>query len=156
MLVHLRRNETLHQVGAGFGVSTATACRYVTEAVDILADQAPTLVDVLQNHDPNEFLILDGTLIRTDRVAADEPYYSQKHRHHGVNVAVLARPDGTSLWYSRALPGRTHDLTPARAHEVIQVLADRAYRGAGATVRTPCHGRDLPEQYAQFNRDHAS
>ncbi|MGC0407311.1 hypothetical protein RKD31_000819 [Streptomyces sp. SAI-163] len=163
VLVHLRKNETLHQVGAGFGVSTATAGRYVTEAVDILADQAPTLLDALQDHDPNEFLILDGTLIRTDRVAADAPYYSQQHRHHGMNVAVLARPDGTALWYSRALPGRTHDLTAARAHGVIQacltrqilVLADRGYRGAGATVRTPYYGRDLPEHYAQFNRDHA-
>lgn len=37
----------------------------------------------------------------------------------------------------------------------ILVLADRAYRGAGATVHTPYYGRDLPEKYAQFNRDHA-
>ncbi|MFI2458250.1 transposase family protein, partial [Streptomyces sp. NPDC019539] len=37
----------------------------------------------------------------------------------------------------------------------ILVLADRAYRGTGATVHTPYYGRDLPEQYAQFNRDHA-
>lgn len=135
----------------------------MTEAVDILAGQAPTLLDALQDHDLDEFLILDGTLIRTDRVAVDEPYYSQKHRHHGMNVAVLARPDGTALWYSRALPGRTHDLTVARAHGVIQacltrqilVLAERGYRGAGATVRTPYYGRDLPEHYAQFDRDHA-
>lgn len=106
----------------------------MTEAVDILADHAPTLLDALQDHDPNEFLILGGTLIRTDRVAADEPYYSQKHRHHGMNVAVLARPDGTARWYSRALPGRTHDPMAARAHGVVQacltrqilVLADRA------------------------------
>ncbi|MFJ9591066.1 helix-turn-helix domain-containing protein [Streptomyces acidicola] len=35
VLVHLRKNETLQQVGAGFGVSTATAGRYVTEAVDL-------------------------------------------------------------------------------------------------------------------------
>ena len=145
VLVHLRKNETLQQVGVGFAVSTATADRYVTEAVDVLADHAPTLLDALHHHDPNEFLILDGTLIRTDRVAVDEPYYSQKHRHHGMNVQVLARPDGTALWFSRALPGRTHDLTTARVHGVIQacltrqtlVLADRAYRGAGTTVRTP-------------------
>ncbi|GGS62011.1 hypothetical protein GCM10010238_58780 [Streptomyces griseoviridis] len=152
MLVHLRKNETLHQVCVGFGVSTATATagRYVTEAVDILADHAPTLLGALQDHDPNEFLILGGTLIRTDRVAADEPYYSRKHRHHGMNVAVLARPDGTARWYSRALPGRTHDPMAARAHGVIQacltrqilVLADRGYRGAGATVGTPYYGRD--------------
>jgi hypothetical protein len=144
-------------------VSTATAGRYVTETVDVLAEHAPSLLDALRGHDPNEFLILDGTLIRTDRVAVDEPYYSMKHRHHGMNVQVLARPDGSPVWYSRALPGRTHDLTAARAHGVVQVcltrqilvLADRAYRGAGATIRTPYYGRDLPEKYAQFNRDHA-
>lgn len=59
--------------------------------------------------------------------------------------------------------GQSSGLTEARAHGVIQacltgqllVLADRAYRGAGATVRTPCYGRDLPEKYAQCNRDHA-
>lgn len=151
-------------MGAGFGVSTATAGRYVTETVDVLAERAPTLLEALRSHDPNEFLVLDGTLIRTDRVAADEPYYSMKHRHHGMNVQALTLPDGTPIWYSRALPGRTHDLTAARAHGVVQsclsrqilVLADRAYRGAGATVRTPYYGRDLPEQYTQFNRDQRS
>ncbi len=60
-------------------------------------------------------------------------------------MQVIARSDGTTLWFSRALPGRTHDLTAARAHGIVQacltrqilVLADRAYQGAGATVRTP-------------------
>ena len=107
---------------------------------------------------------LDGTLIPTDRIAADEPYYSQKHKKHGKNVQVIAAPDGTPLWFSRALPGRTHDLTAAHAHSVtencltrqILVLADRAYQGAGATVRTPCYRHhELPEHYQQYNRDHA-
>lgn len=110
-----------------------------------------------------DFVILDGTLIPTDRIKADEPYYSQKHKKHGMNVQVIARPDGTPLWFSRATPGRTHDLTAARAHSIVQacltrqilVLADRAYQGAGATIRTPYYGRDLPEHYQQYNRDHA-
>jgi hypothetical protein len=38
----------------------------------------------------------------------------------------------------------------------LLVLADRAYQGAGATVRTPCHRHhELPEHYQQDNRDHA-
>jgi hypothetical protein len=38
----------------------------------------------------------------------------------------------------------------------ILVLANRAYQGAGATVRTPYYGhRELPEHYQQCNRDHA-
>ena len=98
-------------MAVGFGVSTATADRYVAETVELLADHAPTLHAALRELPPEGIVILDGTLIPTDRIAADEPYYSMKHRHHGMNVQVLAAPDGTPLWFSPALPGRTHDLT---------------------------------------------
>lgn len=101
--MHLRKSETLAQVAAGFGVSTATAGRYVTETVDILAERAPSLNEALR--EPQEgFVILDGTLIATDRIAADEPYYSMKHRRHGMNVQVVAAPDGTPLWFSGRCP----------------------------------------------------
>lgn len=49
----------------------------------------------------DDFVTIDGTLIPTDRIRADEPRYSQKHRKHGMNVQVIARPDGTPLWFSR-------------------------------------------------------
>jgi hypothetical protein len=39
--------------------------------------------------------VLDGTLIPIDRVAADRPYYSGKNKTHGMNIQVLATPDGT-------------------------------------------------------------
>lgn len=60
------------------------------------------------------YLVLDGTLIRTDRVAADRPYFSGKHRVHGMNIQVIASPDGATLWTAGALPGRTHDLSAPR------------------------------------------
>ncbi|RPK83904.1 hypothetical protein EES45_05580 [Streptomyces sp. ADI97-07] len=81
-----------------------------------------------------------------------------------MNVQVIAAPDGTPLWFSRATPGRTHDLTSARAHGIVQawltrqilVLADRAHQGAGVTFRTPYHQhREQPEHCQQCNRDHA-
>lgn len=163
-LAHLRKNETFAQVGAGFGVSEATAWRYVDETLEVLAAWAPGLHEALVGLGEGDFVIVDGTLIPTDRIKADEPYYSQKHKQHGMNVQVIAAPDGTPLWFSRATPGRTHDLTAARAHGILQacltrqilVLADRAYQGAGATVRTPYyHHHEQPEHYQQFNRDHA-
>jgi hypothetical protein len=163
-LVHLRKNETFSQLGAGFGISQATAWRYVDETLDVLAGWAPGLHEALTGLGEGDHVIVDGTLIPIDRIRADEPYYSMKHRKHGMNVQVIARPDGTPLWFSRATPGRTHDLTAARAQGIVQscltrqilVLADRAYQGAGATFRTPYyHHREQPEHYQQFNRDHA-
>jgi hypothetical protein len=79
-LVHLRKNETLPQLAAGFGTSTATAWRYVDETLEVLASWAPGLQEALVGLGEGDFVIVDGTLILTDRVAADEPYYSQKHR----------------------------------------------------------------------------
>ncbi|MFD3637240.1 transposase family protein, partial [Streptomyces sp. NPDC058664] len=35
-LVHLRKNETFSQLGAAFGISQATAWRYVDETLDVL------------------------------------------------------------------------------------------------------------------------
>lgn len=46
-LVHLRKNETFSQLGAGFGISRATAWRYVDEALDVLASCAPGLHEAL-------------------------------------------------------------------------------------------------------------
>jgi hypothetical protein len=48
-----------------------------------------------------------------------------KHRRHGMNVQVIARPDGTPLWFFRATPGRTHDLTAVRAHGIVQACLTR-------------------------------
>ncbi|MFC8177180.1 transposase family protein [Streptomyces sp. NPDC057325] len=163
-LVHLRKNETFWQLGAGFGISQATAWRYIDETLDVLAGWAPGLREALTGLGKGDHVIVDGTLILTDRIRADEPYYPMKHRKPGINVQVIARPDGTPLWFSRATPGRTQDLPAARAHGIVQacltrqvlVLANRAYQGADTTVRTPYyHYREQPEHYQQFNRDHA-
>ena len=43
VLVHLRRNETFTALAEAFGIGAATAHRYVTEVVDLLAELAPDL-----------------------------------------------------------------------------------------------------------------
>jgi hypothetical protein len=55
-----------------------------------------------------------GTLIPVDLAAAGQAFYSGKHRKHGMNLQVIASPDGDILWVSGALPGSVHDLTAAR------------------------------------------
>ncbi len=68
------------------------------------------------------FVILDGTLLPIDRIAADTPYYSGKHQRHSMNIQVLTDPFGRLLWASPALPGSAHGLTAVRRHGVIDAL----------------------------------
>jgi hypothetical protein len=98
------------------------------------------------------YVVIDGTLIPIDRVAADRPFYSGKHRHHGMNLQVIATPDGGIMWVSGPLPGAVHDLTAARIWGILRelaasglvVLADKGYHGAGDHIRTPYRGRNKP------------
>ncbi|MEV6986775.1 transposase family protein [Sphaerisporangium sp. NPDC051017] len=165
VLVYLRKGETFSELGAGFGVSTATAWRYVEETVALLSARSPKLGQALRKakRDGLHYLVLDGTLIRTDRIAADRPYFSGKHRVHGMNVQVIASPNGTILWTSGALPGKTHDLSAARIWGILRkleqagiiVLADKGYQGAEGPVRTPYKGKNKPESQKLANRSHA-
>lgn len=164
-LAHLRVGHTYAQLAAGFGVGITTAYRYVTEAVDLLAVLAPTLADAVRTATTKAFVLLDGTLLPIDRIAADPPLYSGKHRKHGMNVQVLTDPFGRLLWASPALPGAVHDIRAAREHGIIEALAkadvmcwaDKGYRGAGSTVRMPRWGRweTLSAGQQAANRSHA-
>ncbi|GAA4236963.1 hypothetical protein FHR32_006146 [Streptosporangium album] len=165
VLVYLRKGETYAELGAGFGISTATAWRYVEETVALLSARSPKLGQALRKakRDGLHYLVLDGTLIRIDRIKADRPYFSGKHRVHGMNVQVIASPDGAVLWTSGALPGKMHDLSAARIWGILRalekagiiILADKAYQGAEGPLITPYKGKDKPESQKRANRSHA-
>jgi DDE superfamily endonuclease len=159
VLVWFRKREDIPVLGAGFGISRATAYRYHDEAVRVLAEQAPDLHDALEQAkaDGLAYVILDGKVFSSDRclektisVKGDpiDLWYSGKAHEHGGNVQALSAPTGTPLWVSDVLPGSVHDLTAARAqvlgalywaysHLDLPSLADNGYDGAGIGVHTP-------------------
>jgi hypothetical protein len=122
-LAHLRNGHPYAQLAAGFEVRTTTAYRYVTEAVDLLASLAPTLADAVRAASMKALVLLDGALLPIDRTHADRPFYSGKHKRHGMNVQVLTDPFGRLLWASPALPGAVHDIRAAREHGINDALA---------------------------------
>jgi hypothetical protein len=165
VLAYLRKGETFADLAAGFGIGTATAWRYVTETVALLADRSPKLRTALAaaRKAGHAYIIIDGTLVPIDRVAADRPFYSGKHRRHGMNLQVISTPDGDIVWVSGPLPGATHDLSAARIWGILRelaaagliVLADKGYHGAGQPLLTPYKGRRKPESQKDANRAHA-
>jgi hypothetical protein len=169
VLVWFRKREDLAVLGAGFGISRATAYRYHHEAITALAAQAPDLHDTLQraSTDGISHLILDGKVFSADRAAQKttsvkgkqiDLWYSGKAHEHGANIQALSAPDGFPLWISAGEPGSVHDITAARDHVLgalywaasqldLPTLADSGYEGAGIGVYTPikypADGRDL-------------
>jgi hypothetical protein len=65
VLAYLRKGETFAELAAGFGIGTATAWRYVTETVALLAARAPGLRRALRDaaRAGHAYLVIDGTLI---------------------------------------------------------------------------------------------
>ena len=58
-----------------------------------------------------------------DRVAADRPFYSGKHKKHGMKLHVSPGPGGNILWVSGALPGSVHDKKAEWIWGVLNELA---------------------------------
>ena len=164
VLVYLRKGETFAEVAAGFGVGTSTAWRYVNETVALLAARAPKLRAAVRDATKagHAYVVLDGTLIPVDRVAADRPFYSGKHKRHGMNLQVIASPDGDILWVSGALPGSVHDkkaewiwgvLAELEAAGLV-TLADKGYQGS-AYATIPYKGKNKPQSQKDANKAHA-
>jgi hypothetical protein len=164
VLAYLRKGDTFAETAAGFGVGTATAWRYVNETVTLLAARSPKLRRALGDAKDAgyAYVVIDGTLIPVDRVAADRPFYSGKHRRHGMNLQVISSPRGDVLWVSGPLPGAVHDLTAARIWGILTelaaagliTLADKGYQGA-EHARTPYKGKNKPQSQKDANRAHA-
>jgi hypothetical protein len=125
ILAWFRGRPDIRRLGAGSGVSQATAYRYKDEGVAVLAANAPSLHEALERAAGQGLpcVILDGTLISSDRCSdkktsrkgaeIDKWYSGKAHEHAGLVQGIIA-PSGIPLWVSDALPGSTHDITAAR------------------------------------------
>jgi hypothetical protein len=165
-LAYLHKGERFANLAAGFGISAATAWRRTRETIQLLAARAPGIRDALHHAKRSgaAFVILDGTLVHIDRNQIDRPYYSGKHKRHGMNLQAIADGQGNLLWISGAIRGSIHDTKAARIWQIPRLLAefdlfalgDKGYEGLDKDlVVTPFRGRGKPEWQKEYNRLHA-
>jgi hypothetical protein len=133
VLIWFRKAEDITLLGAGFGISRATAYRYRDEGIAVLAAQADDLHTALRRAaaDGWSHVILDGKLFDCDRLTETtlslkgetiDAWYSGKHRDFGANVQAVMLPHGLPVWASPAMPGHLHDTSCARELGVTAAL----------------------------------
>jgi hypothetical protein len=179
VLVWFRKQEDLTLLGAGFGISRATAYRYRDEGIAVLAAQAQDLHTALKRvaADGWSYVILDGKLFDCDRLTETtlsvrgttiDAWFSGKHRDFGANIQAIMRPDGLPIWTSAAMPGHLHDTSCARELGVtaalnwsaaeldLPALADSGYERTGQGIKTPvkqpADGKPLAVDNRAYNR----
>jgi hypothetical protein len=164
VVAYLRKGETYTDLACGFAIGTSTVYRYLREALELLAAMAPTLAEAIEVARGKAYVILDGTLLRIDRVGMaggrDRAFYSGKHKCHGLNAQVIADPAGRLVWVSPLLPGARHDMGAAREHGIIDAIADAGvrtvadtgYQGAGPNVAVPQRRRRLDPDTGRYRR----
>lgn len=157
-------------------IGLSTCYDYLNEVRQALAAQAPSLEAALvaAKLAGYDHVMLDGTLIHTDRVSTPGPttgvdlWWSGKHHHHGGNVQVITAPDGWPLWTSQVRPGREHDTTALRTHpgmidtltahaQQARILGDLGYEGEAATITVAYKkpkGGELTDVQKQLNKIH--
>jgi hypothetical protein len=156
-LAWFRDKGSIPRLGAGFGVSQATACRYLDEVIGVLAEQGPGLREALERAlaEGTPYVILDGEIVGRDRCHEKttsrkgkeiDLWYSGKRKDFGGNIQALFCPDGKPVWISDVLPGNVNDLAAARENvlevlrlfvEEMPALADGGYAGAGHSIIAP-------------------
>jgi len=166
----------MKQLATDNGIGKTTAYNYLIEGIEVLAARAPSLRSALLAAKAAGYshVIIDGTLIETDRCTVPGPtpgvdlWWSGKHHNHGGNVQIVTVPDGFPIWNSPVRPGREHDTTTVRTHEEIlpllteitkdlRTLGDLGYEGESDTIvvafKKPKHG-ELSDTQQRFNTAH--
>lgn len=158
-IIYKRRNRTEHELAETFAVSQSTISRAINRWTPRIVEALRGLVPTVEDLNPEQSLIVDGTLVPCWDWAREEDLYSGKHHHTGLNLQVACDLTGSLAWVSDPTPGSTHD---AKAIDISGLLdhfgdtpliGDKGYIGKGMITpdRKPL-GQELSEEQKNYNR----
>ena len=136
-LIYLRSNRTQASIADQFHVSQKTISRTIASWTPILGQALQDYTPTVDDLDPSEPLIVDGTLLPTWSWRTMPELYSGKHKTTGVNVQVACDLTGRLAFISDPMPGRTHDAHALKETGLLdhitteQLIGDKGYIGLG-------------------------
>lgn len=166
--MYIRHNATQEFIGDVCDVAQPTVSRTIRELVPVvkrvLAEFVPDVAEAIQIVDGRVCLV-DGTIVPCWSYDGHGELWSRKHGTTGFNAQLVCLLDGTPVYISDPLDGRTHDakaFTATDAEEIIAncggAFADKGYEGCEGVItprKTP-RGGALSESDKQNNAELSS
>lgn len=162
--MYLRQNGTEEFLGDLRDISQSTVSRIVTTLVPIikavLEEFVPDAKDAVMMVQGRVCLV-DGTITPCWSYEKHPELWSRKKGTTGFNAQLISLLDGTPVYLSDPLPGKTHDALAFTATPVEQIvqqsggaIADKGYQGhVDATPRKTPPGGQLSERDKECNAE---
>lgn len=144
--MYIRQNCTEEFLGDLRGVSQPTVSRILSELVpvveSVLAEFVPDVKQAIRVV-KGKVCLVDGTITPCWSYAAHRELWSRKHGTTGFNVQVIGLLDGTPIYVSDPLPGKTHDKkafddtpTGVIVGKSLKGIGDKGYQGTDMITPT--------------------
>lgn len=160
--MYIRHNATQEFIGDLNNISQPTVSRIVTVLVpvvkSVLGEFVPTAADAIEMVQGRVCLV-DGTITPCWSYADHKELWSRKHGTTGFNTQLVSLLDGTPIYVSDPLPGKTHDKKAYDETPVAEIvensgggIGDKGYQGTKmGTPRKKPKGGTLSEQDKKSN-----
>jgi len=160
--MYLRQNATQEYIADMRDASQPTISRYVAVLVPIvksvLEEFAPSASDAIELV-RGRVVLVDGTLTPCWSYEEHQELWNKKHKRTGFNAQLISLLDGTAVWISGPLPGKTHDARAFKETGAADILdavgggfGDKGYQGTGlVTPKKKPKGGELTLSDKEYN-----
>jgi hypothetical protein len=159
---YLRQNATQEFIGETRDTSQPTISRYAAVLIPlvkgVLEEFVPDAAEAIEIV-RGRVVLVDGTLAPCWSYAEHPELWNGKHKTTGFNAQLISLLDGTAVWISGPLPGKTHDaksFTDTGAAQIVEKsgggFGDKGYQGTGlVTPKKKPEGGELTMSDREYN-----
>ena len=160
--MYLRQSASQEFIGDVRDTSQPTISRYLAALVplvkSVLEEFVPSAADAIEVA-RGRVVLVDGTLTPCWSYEEHQELWNKKHKTTGFNAQLISLLDGTAVWISGPLPGKTHDAKAFKETGAADILkeagggfGDKGYQGTGlVTPKKKPKGGELTLSDKEYN-----